>query len=268
VAYTDSERLIGEGVKTQIRRNFKNTVLFPMRFLGLNTACEEQLKIEQKFTTHKIIKNAETNKITFSLTQMGTEHEFSVEQVMGFYLSKLKDFYTVSGIPVSECVLTIPSYASMVERQALLDAVGIAGLRCPRIISESTAIALRYGFFRQKEFVKDKPRTVAFVDFGHSKTTITIAQFTPDKVKIVCHHSERNLGARDFDYRVMQKLAAEFDKKFGDDPMESPRCRLRMMEAIETARKRLSADKEAPINVDFLLNEEDLIRSLKKEEFE
>jgi len=184
VAYTDSERLIGEGVKTQIRRNFKNTVLFPMRFLGLNTACEEQLKIEQKFTTHKIIKNAETNKITFSLTQMGTEHEFSVEQVMGFYLSKLKDFYTVSGIPVSECVLTIPSYASMVERQALLDAVGIAGLRCPRIISESTAIALRYGFFRQKEFVKDKPRTVAFVDFGHSKTTITIAQFTPDKSKL------------------------------------------------------------------------------------
>lgn len=66
----------------------------------------------------------------------------------------------------------------------------------------------------------------------------------------------------------MQKLAAEFDKKYGDDPMESPRCRLRLMEAIETARKRLSADKEAPINVDYLLNEEDLNRSLKREEFE
>lgn len=66
----------------------------------------------------------------------------------------------------------------------------------------------------------------------------------------------------------MQKLAAEFDKKHGDDPMENPRCRLRLMEAIETARKRLSADKEAPINVDYLLNEEDLVRSLKREEFE
>jgi heat shock 70kDa protein 4 len=226
------------------------------------------LKIEQKFTTHKIIKNAETNKITFDCENMGTKHEFSVEQVLGFYLTKIKEFYAVSGIDMRECVLTIPSYASHVERQSLLDAAAIAGLRCPRIINESTAIALRYGFFRQKDFVKEKPRKVAFVDFGHSKTTCTIAEFTPDKVKIICHHSERNLGARDFDYKVMQKLAAEFDKKHGDDPMESPRCKLRLMEAIEKARKTLSADKEAQINVDYLLNEEDLNRNLKREEFE
>ena len=182
IAYTASERLIGESVKTQIRRNFKNSILFPTRFLGLNTACAEQLKIEEKFTTHKIIKNEETNKISFACEQMGTSHEFSCEQVIGFYLAKLKEFYKVSGIPMTECVLTIPSYASQVERQALSDAVAIAGLKCPRIINESTAIALRYGFFRQKDFTMEKPRNVAFVDFGHSKTTVTIAQFKPDQV--------------------------------------------------------------------------------------
>jgi heat shock protein 4 len=71
----------------------------------------------------------------------------------------------------------------------------------------------------------------------------------------VCHHSERNLGARDFDYALMKKFSAEFDQKHGVDPMESPRCRLRMMDAIEKARCILSADKEATINVDYLLEE-------------
>jgi len=109
---------------------------------------------------------------------------------------------------------------------------------------------------------------VAFVDFGHCKTTVTIAKFYPDKVKIVCHHSDRNLGGRDFDYLIMQKIGAEFDEKFGCDSLEAPRCRLRMMEAAEKARKLLTADTEAGINLDYLLEEEDLIRSLNREEFE
>lgn len=66
-------------MKPQTRRNFKNTVLYATRFLGLNTACQEQLKIEQKFTLHKVLQNADTNKISFDLTQMGVKHEMSVE---------------------------------------------------------------------------------------------------------------------------------------------------------------------------------------------
>jgi molecular chaperone DnaK (HSP70) len=96
--------------------------LYPTRFFGLNTACSEQLAIEQKFILHKVIKNNETNKISFDLTQMGVKHEMSVEQVIGFYLVKLKEFYTASGYHMNEVVLTCPSYASNVERQAILDA--------------------------------------------------------------------------------------------------------------------------------------------------
>ena len=66
----------------------------------------------------------------------------------------------------------------------------------------------------------------------------------------------------------MQKLGEEFFKKFGDDPRESPRCRLRLFETIEKARKLLSGDSEASINIDYLMNEEDLNRKLKREEFE
>ena len=188
---------------------------------------------------------------------------------MGFFLVKLRDYYAAADLKATDMVLTVPSYFSNVERQALMDAVHIAGLKCPRIINESTAIALQYGFFKKNDIAKDESgaRNVAFIDFGHSKTTISVAQFTKDKTKILCHLSDRNMGARDFDYTIMTKIAADFDKKFGDDPMENPRCKLRMMEAIEKARKVISADKESTINVDYLLNEEDLVHCLKREEF-
>lgn len=199
---------------------------------------------------------------------MGENHSFSIEQVMALLLVKVREFYDKAGSPATEVILTIPSYASNVERQALYDAVEIAGLKCPRIINESTAIALNYGFFKRKDFSKEKPRAVAFVDFGHSKTTVTIARFEPEKVKIVCHHSDRNLGGRNFDYLIMDKLGDEFDRKYGCDPREAPRCRLRMLEAAEKARKMLSAYKETQINLDYLMEEEDLVRSLKRDEFE
>jgi molecular chaperone DnaK (HSP70) len=237
--------------------------------LGLNASCGDQIRLEKKFITNKVVLDEATNKISFPIEHMGEMHSFSIEQIIALFLVKLKEFYDVAGISTLDgIVFTIPSYASNVERQSLYDAIEIAGLKCPRIINESTAIALNYGFFKRKDFDKEKPKTVFFVDFGHCKTTVTIATFSPDKVKIVCHHSDRNMGGRDFDYIIMQKLGGEFEKKFGCDPREAPRCVLRMLEGVEKARKILSADKEATINVDFLLEEEDLLRSLKRDEME
>jgi molecular chaperone DnaK (HSP70) len=99
---------------------------------------------------------------------------------MAYYLLKMKRFYELSEIRCKELVLTVPSYCSNVERQSLLDAAEIAGLKCQRVINESTAIALQYGFFRKRDLDPKVERIVAFVDFGHSKTTISIASFLQD----------------------------------------------------------------------------------------
>jgi len=141
---------------------------------------------------------------------MGTQYQLSVEQVMAFYLKKIKNFYEKAGYTTKDFVISIPSYASNVERQALLDAAEIAGLKCLRVINESTAIVLNYGFFRKKDLDEKKERKVAFVDVGHSKTTITIASFKRGESKILIHNSDRNLGARDFDYEISQVIGGEF----------------------------------------------------------
>lgn len=163
-------------MNTQIKRNFKNSVLFPMRFLGLNSQCSGQLEKEKRFTTHKIV-SLSNNKIGFELVQGGNQHVFTVEQVMAFYLKKLHEFYVKAEAPGKDVVLSIPSYTSNTERQALVDACEIAGLKCLRVINDNTAICYNYGFFRKNDLPSEGERVVAFVDMGHSKTTVTIAGF-------------------------------------------------------------------------------------------
>ena len=87
-----------------------------------------------------------------------------------------------------------------------------------RLINESTAIALTYGFFRRQELDAKNPRVVCFVDFGHSKLTVTYASFVPGKTKIIYTHSNRNLGARQIDYLLFELFGQEFLKKYGCDP--------------------------------------------------
>jgi heat shock protein 4 len=210
----------------------------------------------------------QNNKIAFEVVQGGNTHTLTIEQVIAFYLQKLHDFYVKDEVTTKDIVVTIPSYASNTERQSLVDAAEIAGLKCLRVINESTAIAYNYGFFRKGDLSKDEERIVAFIDMGHSKTTITIAGFKCQEARIIVHKSDRNLGGRDCDYQIMQKLGEEFLAKFGEDPRESPRCRLRLFEVIEKARKLLSGDTEASINIDYLMNEEDLNRKLSRDEFE
>ena len=210
----------------------------------------------------------QNNKIAFELEQAGNKHVFTIEQIIAFYLQKLHEFYVKDEVTTKDIVLTIPSYSSNTERQALVDAAEIAGLKCLRVINESTAICYNYGFFRKSDLSKEDERIVAFVDFGHSKTTVTVAGFKQQESRIICHRSDRNLGGRDMDYQIAQKLGEEFLAKFGEDPRTNPRCILRLYETIEKARKLLSGDTQANINIDYLLNEEDLNRVLKREEFE
>lgn len=115
---------------------------------------------------------------------------------------------------------------------------------------------------------KDEPRVVVFVDFGHSKLTCTFAQFLPGKMKIIYTQSDRNCGARQLDFSLFDLLGGEFAKKNGCDPRESPKCRLRMLDAIEKCRKLLTSNKEADINCDSLMEDIDFHRHLKREDLE
>lgn len=267
VAFTDEERLIGDAALNQQKKNFKNTLQFFNRFIGLNVDCVDQLKEEEQFTTYKIVPLA-NKKLGFEVQNRGVTEVLTPEQVLAFYLKKVKTFFENSGVQTNDLVISVPSYFSNVERQGVLDAADIAGLKCIRLINESTAIALNYGFFRKADLPDKDPRYVVFVDLGHSKLTVTIASFLKGKMRIVIHKSDRNLGARNMDSLLVEILGAEFAKKVGSDPRKNVRARLRMLDVIEKQRKILSGNKECTIHLESLLEDEDLHKNLQRQEFE
>jgi heat shock protein 4 len=267
VAYTDEERLIGDAALNQQKKNFKNTLQFYTRFIGLNVDCAEQLAKEKQFVTYNVVP-LENKKLGFEVTIRGQQQVITPEQVLAYYFRKIKTFYEQSGILTNDIVISVPSYFSNIERQGVLDAAEIAGLKCLRLVNESTAIALNYGFFRKTDLPEKDPRYVAFVDLGHSKTTVTIASFLKGKTRIVIHKSDRNLGARNMDALLVDRLGEEFNKKYGADPRKNIRCRLRMLDVIEKQRKILSGVKDATIHLESLLEDEDLHRNINRQEFE
>jgi len=137
---------------------------------------------------------------------------------MGAYLKKAKTYFEKANLTSNEIVIAVPTYLSNSERQAYLDAAEIAGIKCIRLINESTAVALTYGFFRKNDLDKDKDRVVAFVDFGHSKLTVTYASFRPGTMKIIGTHSNKNLGARQIDLLLTELFGGKFNEKYGCDP--------------------------------------------------
>lgn len=200
--------------------------------MGLNTDCVEQIKEEEKFITYKIVP-LENKKIGFEVNIRGSTQVITPEQVYAFYLKKLKNFYEEANIMSNDIVISVPAYYSNAERQSVLDACDIAGMKCIRLLNDSTATALNYGFFRRPDLHEKEPRNVVFVDLGHSALTVTIASFLKGKMRIIIHKSERNLGARNFDYLLVDVLGDDFTKKYGCDPRKNVRSRLRMLDVIE-----------------------------------
>jgi molecular chaperone DnaK (HSP70) len=98
-----------------------NSVLFPTRFLGLNSDCQEQIDIEKRYISNKLMF-FENKKVGFIVRSQGEEYTFTVEQLLGFFLTKLKKFYEKDDVNAKEMVISIPSYCTNVERQSLIDA--------------------------------------------------------------------------------------------------------------------------------------------------
>ena len=194
-AFTAEERLIGDAAVNQMKRNFKNSLQFFQRFLGLNFDCKEQIDEEKKFITYPIIE-LENKKVGMEVMCRGEKIVMTPEQVLATFLKRAKTYFEKADMMSKEMVIAVPSYATNTERQAWLDAAEIAGIKCIRLLNDSTAICYNYGFFRKADLQEKEARTVAFVDFGHSKLSVTFAKFWQGKMNIVYSHSDRNMGAR------------------------------------------------------------------------
>lgn len=265
-AFGDRDRSFGDSAFSTIKSNFSRSVVYPNRWLGMQPDSPFYQE-ESKYATvsPQIDSN---NRLGFAINYKNEQDFYTPESIVGLFFDKLKQNWKKAGYDTKEIVVSVPDYFNAIERKALLDALTIADLTCTSLVNESSALAIEYGLKRRAQFDEKVPKIVAFVDMGQSKTTISFASFLKNTQKVISVTSERFCGAREFDYLLMEHFCNVFKSKYGSDPMKSPKCRLRLMDAIAKTRKTLTVNKEASLSVESLMDDEDLFYNLSKDEFE
>merc|ERR1719262_1272987 len=168
---------------------------------------------------------------------------------------------------VADVVIGVPSYYSDVHRQALLDSAKIVGLNVLRLMNEHTATALAYGIYRSNEFDPEKPTTVAFCSVGHSIFSVSVVQFVKGKLTVITEKWDK-AGGRDMDECLMREFAAQFKKKVGCDPLSNKKAAFKLEDAVTKTKKILSANSEAGISCECLMEDEDFSSTITRDDFE
>ncbi len=265
VGYGSAERLMGEMGKQKMKSNFKNTASFFTRVLNMDFGSPEY-QVERKHIFCKTIAGP-SNKVNFIVDYQGEQIQLSPEQVLAAHFNNLANIVKMNGMDCREYVVSYPNYFSQQEKESILVAARIAHVKVSRLVSETECNVKNYGIFRRGD-IKDTKRTVFFVDFGHSKTSVYIAEFTNQKANVLYENHNRHLGARDIDLLLYDLYQKEFEQQTGHLVDESPKARMRLFEAIERQRKLLSANEDAGCNVEYLVEEDDFSRNLTREQFE
>uniref|UniRef100_A0A0E0LEQ2 Heat shock 70 kDa protein 16 n=1 Tax=Oryza punctata TaxID=4537 RepID=A0A0E0LEQ2_ORYPU len=170
--------------------------------------------------------------------------------------------------PVAECVISVPCYFTQAQRQAYLDAAAVAGLRPLRLMHDLAATALGYGLYRSDLGGPGGPTYVAFVDVGHCDTQVAVVAFDVSGMKVLSHGFDADLGGRDFDEVLFEHFAEEFRDRYKIDVTGNVKASMRLRAACEKAKKVLSANAEAVVNIECLMEEKDVRGMIRREEFE
>ena len=235
----EDDRLVGQPAKRQAVTNPQNTIFSIKRFMGrmfdeVSSEIDEVPYNVQKSDSGSVVVKA-NNKT------------YTPPEISAMVLQKLKQTAEEHlGSKVTDAVITVPAYFNDTQRQATKDAGKIAGLNVRRIINEPTAASLAYGLDKKKE------ETVAVFDLGGGTFDISILELGEGVFEVKSTNGDTRLGGDDFDLKVMNWIADEFNKSDGIDLRKDPMALQRLREAAETAKKELSSSKQTEINLPFI----------------
>ena len=267
VGFGPKSRYLGEAAKTQEISNLKNTVGSLKRLAGRSIKDPDVL-IEQDYITAPLVEV--NGQVGVEVTYLGKKERFTATQLLAMFLSKIK---ATAGaelkLPVSDVVISVPPWFTDVQRRALLDASEIAGLKCLRLINDTTAIALGYGITKSDlPGPEEKPRRVCFVDIGYSDYTCCIVEFRKGELSVKSTTHDRHFGGRNFDKVLVDHFADEFKTNFKIDIKTNPKAMTRVATAAEKLKKILSANAQAPMSIESLMDDKDVRATMKRDDLE
>uniref|UniRef100_A0A8C4XUN1 Heat shock protein 105 kDa n=1 Tax=Falco tinnunculus TaxID=100819 RepID=A0A8C4XUN1_FALTI len=269
VSFGSKNRAIGVSAKNQQITHAHNTVSNFKRFHG--RAFNDPFVQKEKEKLSYDLVPMKNGGVGVKVMYMDEEHIFSVEQVSAMLLTKLKET-AESNLkkPVTDCVISVPSFFTDAERRSLLDAAQIVGLNCLRLMNDMTAVALNYGIYKQDlPAPEEKPRIVVFVDMGHSAFQVSACAFNKSKLKVLGTAFDPFLGGRNFDGKLVDYFSAEIKSKYKLDPKAKVRALLRLYQECEKLKKLMSSNStDIPLNIECFMNDTDVSGKMNRSQFE
>lgn len=267
VGFGPKARYLGETAKTQEISNLKNTVGSLKRLCG-RSLSDPDVQIEQQYVSAPLVDI--DGQVGAEVTYRGQKERYTATQLTAMLLSKIKATTSAElKLPVADIVLSVPAWFTDIQRRALIDAAEIAGLKVLRLMNDTTAAALGYGITKlDLPSAEEKPRRVVFVDVGHSEYTASVVEFKKGELVVKGTAWDRHYGGRNFDKALVDHLAKEFQAKYKIDIFSNPRAVARVYAAAEKTKKILSANQQAPVNIESLMNDIDVSAMVTRQEFE
>jgi len=262
VAFTDTERLIGDAAKNQVAMNPNNTVFDAKRLIG-RKFTDDSVTDDKKHWPFEVIDESGRPKIQVEFK--GETKAFYPEEISSMVLIKMKDTAEAYlGKKVNDVVVTVPAYFNDSQRQATKDAGVIAGLNVLRIINEPTAAAIAYGL--DKKVAAE--RNVLIFDLGGGTFDVSILTIDDGIFEVKSTSGDTHLGGEDFDNRLVDHFVKEFKRKNKKDITSNKRSLRRLRTACERAKRTLSASAQASIEIDSLFEGVDFYTSITRARFE
>ncbi|XP_057388706.1 heat shock protein 105 kDa isoform X1 [Balaenoptera acutorostrata] len=269
ISFGSKNRTIGVAAKNQQITHANNTVFNFKRFHG--RAFNDPFIQKEKENLSYDLVPMKNGGVGIKVMYMDEEHLFSVEQITAMLLTKLKETAENNlKKPVTDCVISVPSFFTDAERRSVLDAAQIVGLNCLKLMNDMTAVALNYGIYKQDlPGLDEKPRVVVFVDMGHSAFQVSACAFNKGKLKVLGTAFDPFLGGKNFDAKLVEHFCAEFKAKYKLDAKSKIRALLRLYQECEKLKKLMSSNStDLPLNIECFMNDIDVSGKMNRAQFE
>merc|ERR1711943_103553 len=262
VAFTDTERLIGDAAKNQCAMNPINTIFDAKRLIG-RKFDDPVVQSDCKHWPFKVVSDSNTPKI--EVDYKGEKKTFAAEEISSMVLTKMKETASAFiGKDVKDVVVTVPAYFNDSQRQATKDAGAIAGLDVLRIINEPTAAAIAYGLDKKSA----GETNVLIFDLGGGTFDVSLLTIDDGIFEVKATAGDTHLGGEDFDNRTVNHFVQEFKRKHKKDITGNPRAMRRLRTACERAKRTLSSSTQTSIEIDSLFEGVDFFSSITRARFE
>ncbi|XP_058756829.1 heat shock cognate 70 kDa protein-like [Vicia villosa] len=265
VAFTNSQRLIGNAAKNQASSNPTNTVFDAKRLIGRKYS-DSVIQNDILLWPFKVIAG-DNDKPMILVNYQGKEKQLVAEEISAMILTQMRE---IAGAflesPVKNAVITVPAYFNDSQRRATKDAGVIAGLNVMRIINEPTAAALAYGLQKRANCVEE--RTIFIFDLGGGTFDVSLLTIKNNVFEVKATAGDTHLGGEDFDNRMVNHFVKEFKRKNKVDISGNSKALRRLRTACERAKRTLSYDTDATIDIDVIYEGIDFCSSITRAKFE